>query len=170
MVVTSLLQSFASFCLHFIFRIIQSFVKYYKTLYTKMYLKMKWKCITLFIIVHEALCLFCSLNITPVSFTHSKQTYFKKHYDFKLMSFNMNLVYMPLRNKKPSKIVFLDLWPDIKRWPVQVWHYCAHEKAWKVKIKVKVKLSLCFFFNWAPCHVDVLGEWMYGPTHSWPWY
>jgi hypothetical protein len=30
---------------------------------------------------------------------------------------------------------------------------------------IKVKLSLCFF-NWAPRHEGVLGEWMYSSTHS----
>jgi len=33
-------------------------------------------------------------------------------------------------------------------------------------VKVKVKLSLCFFFNWAPRHEGVLGEWRYSSTHS----
>jgi hypothetical protein len=33
--------------------------------------------------------------------------------------------------------------------------------------KLKVKLSLCFF-NWAPRHEGVLGEWRYSSTHSLP--
>jgi hypothetical protein len=33
-------------------------------------------------------------------------------------------------------------------------------------LMVKVKLSLCFFFNWVPCHEGVLEEWRYSSTHS----
>jgi len=32
----------------------------------------------------------------------------------------------------------------------------------------KYKVVLCFFFNWAPLHKGVLGEWRYSTTHSWP--
>jgi hypothetical protein len=32
---------------------------------------------------------------------------------------------------------------------------------WRVKVK-----SLCSFFNWAPHHEGVLGEWSYSSTHS----
>jgi len=32
-----------------------------------------------------------------------------------------------------------------------------------------VKLSLCYF-NWAPRHDGVLGEWNFRSTHSWPWH
>jgi hypothetical protein len=32
--------------------------------------------------------------------------------------------------------------------------------------QAKVKLSLCFCFNRAPRHEDVLGEWRYSSTHS----
>jgi hypothetical protein len=32
-------------------------------------------------------------------------------------------------------------------------------------VKVNVKLSP-YFFNWAPCHDRVLGEWRYSSTHS----
>jgi len=35
----------------------------------------------------------------------------------------------------------------------------------QVNIKVKVKLSVRFF-NWAPRHAGVLGEWRYSSTHS----
>jgi hypothetical protein len=38
----------------------------------------------------------------------------------------------------------------------------------KVKVRVKVNLSMCFIFNWAPCHEGLLGEWRYSSTHSWP--
>jgi hypothetical protein len=32
-------------------------------------------------------------------------------------------------------------------------------------VKLKVKLSLCFY-NWAPRHEGLLGEWKYSSTHS----
>jgi hypothetical protein len=37
---------------------------------------------------------------------------------------------------------------------------------WKNWIKQSKKLSL--YFNWAPRHEDVLGEWRYGSTNSSP--
>jgi hypothetical protein len=33
------------------------------------------------------------------------------------------------------------------------------------KVKLKAKLSL--YFNWAPRHEGILGEWRYSCTHSW---
>lgn len=51
-----------------------------------MYLKMKWKCITLFIIVHETLCLFCTPTFVLLSHLLSANTYtfLKKPYDDKV--------------------------------------------------------------------------------------
>jgi hypothetical protein len=55
--------------------------------------------------------------------------------------------------------MLLDFWT----WrPNQIFEFCSLFHLWKVKGKVVPVL------NKAPRHEDVLGEWKYSSTHSWP--